>query len=129
MARDMPLRLLERWRHRLREARYTRFALLLAAGINLIAWILTLWFVLPRLSTNPFFALHYNIYFGVDRIGAPWKLLGLPLLGLLILLADAAFWLRHGAKDPLAGAFMLTLAVLLESLILFATFLTLLLNL
>lgn len=129
MAPDMFGRLFERHRLHLREARYVRFALLLATGINLLTWAFTLWFVVPRLDTSPFFALHYTIYFGVDRIGAPWKLLALPSLGFLILAVDAWFSVRHYDKDRLASAFVMTLAVLLESLIALVAFLTLLLNL
>ncbi len=121
-------RLFERHRLHLREARYVRFALLLATGVNLLTWAFTLWFVVPRLHTSPFFALHYTIYFGVDRIGAPWKLLGLPLLGLLILVVDAWFSVRHYEKDRLASAGVMTLAVLLQGLLALVAFLTILLN-
>lgn len=125
----MLAKLFERHRLHVREARYVRFALLLAAGINLLTWILALWFVMPRLSTSPFFALHYTVYFGVDRIGAPWELLRLPLLGLLILALDAAFSVKFYEKDRLASAFVMTLALLLVSLLCLVTFLTVLLNL
>jgi len=121
-------KLFERHRLHVREARFVRVALLLAAGINLLTWILTLWFVLPRLHTSPFFALHYNVYFGVDRIGAPWELLRLPLLGLLILSGDAWFSVRFYEKDRLASAFVMALALLLECLLAVVAFLTLLLN-
>ncbi len=128
MALDMFARLFERHRLHLREARYVRFALLLTAGVNLLTWILTLWFVVPRLRTSPFFALHYTIYFGVDQIGAPWKLLRLPLLGLLILSVNAYFSVKHYEKDRLASAFVMTLAILLEALLALVAFLTILLN-
>lgn len=129
MASVMFGRLFERHRLHLREARFIRLALLLAAGINLLTWILALWFVLPRLRTSPFFALHYTIYFGVDRIGAPWKLLGLPTLGLLILAVNAWFSVRHYGRDRLASAFVMALSLLLVSLLCLVTFLTVLLNL
>ena len=128
MAPDMFGRLFERHRLHIREARYVRFALLLATGVNLLTWILALSFVVPRLHTSPFFALHYTIYFGVDQIGAPWKLLRLPKLGLLILAVNAWFSVRHYEKDRLASAFVMTLALLLESLLAAVVFLTLLLN-
>ena len=121
-------RLFERHRLHLREARYVRVALLLSTGVNLFTWILTLWFVVPRLQTNPFFALHYTVYFGVDQIGAPWKLLRLPLLGLLILVVNAVFSVRHYQKDRLASAFVMALTLLLESLLALVAFLTVLLN-
>lgn len=106
-----------------------RLALLLSTGLNLLTWALSLWFVLPRLTTSPFFALHYTIYFGVDQIGAPWKLLRLPLLGLGILVVNAVLSVRLYQKDRLASAATLALTLLLEALILFVTFLTVLLNL
>lgn len=121
-------RLFERHRLHLREARTVRVALLLATGVNLLTWIMTLWFVVPRLDTNPFFALHYTIYFGVDRIGAPWELLRLPALGLLILVVDAWFSVRHYEKDRLASAAVMTLAILLQCLLALVAFLTILLN-
>ncbi len=121
-------RLFERHRLHLREARTVRVALLLATGVNLFTWIMTLWFVVPRLDTSPFFALHYTIYFGVDQIGAPWKLLRLPALGLLILAADAWFSVRHYEKDRLASAAVMTLAILLQCLLALVAFLTILLN-
>jgi hypothetical protein len=121
-------RLFERHRLHLREARYVRVAILLAVGINLLDWILTLWFVLPRLTTSPFFALHYNIYFGVDQIGPPWMLLSLPLMGLLILVINSYFSVLNYGKDRLASTFVMILAVLLESLLFLVSFLTLLLN-
>lgn len=122
-------RLFERYRLAIREARFIRVSLLLAVGINLLNWALALWFVLPRLATNPFFALHYTVYFGVDRIGAPWGLLQLPLIGLLLLLLDSALAAWLYAKDRLASAFLTALALLLTGLLLFLTFLTILLNL
>lgn len=121
-------KLFERHRLHLREARYVRVAILLAVGINLLNWILILWFVIPRLTTSPFFALHYNIYFGVDQIGAPWMLLRLPLMGLLILAVNFYFSVLNYEKDRLASTFVMILAVLLESLLLLVSFLTLLLN-
>jgi hypothetical protein len=121
-------RLFERHRLHLREARFVRVALLLATGINLFTWALVLWFVVPRLDTSPFFALHYTIYFGVDRIGAPWKLLALPALGFAILALDAWFSVRQYEKDRLASSFVMALAVLLEALLAAVAFLTILLN-
>lgn len=122
-------RILERYRLAVREARFVRVSLLLALGLVLLGWGLALWFVLPRLETSPFFALHYTIYFGVDRIGAPWRLLAYPALGTLILLANLAVSIRSYERDRLTAAFLMALTVLLEALLLFTTFLTVLLNL
>lgn len=121
-------RFFERYRLMVREARFIRVSLLLAAGLNLLTWLLLLWFVLPRISTSPFFALHYTIYFGVDRVGAPWEIAYTPLLGTLILLVNAILISKVYIKDRLAGAFLMALTIMLEGLLLFMTFLTILLN-
>ena len=104
-----------------------RVSLLLAVGLNLIAWGLAAWFVTPRLS-NPFLALHYTVYFGVDRIGPPWRMILGPLLGSGILALNYALAVHWYLRDRLASAFMMALALFLEALIVVSTFLTILLN-
>ncbi|MFA5854076.1 MAG: hypothetical protein WC866_03235 [Patescibacteria group bacterium] len=121
--------LFERYRLHAREARFVRFALLLSLGLNLLAWGIALWFVVPRLATSPFFALHYSVYFGVDRIGPPWGLLRTPLLGLALFAANLAITFRLYRTERLAAAFFMALTLLLEGLILVLTFLSILLNL
>jgi hypothetical protein len=121
--------LFERYRLHAREARFVRFALLLSLGLNLLAWALALWFVVPRWSTNPFFALHYTVYFGVDRIGPPWGLLRTPLLGLALFAVNVAVMFRLYRTERLAASFFMALTLLLEALILVLTFLSILLNL
>lgn len=124
----MIARFFERYRLAIREARFIRVSLLLSLGLNLLNWILVIWFVAPRLSTSPFFALHYTIYFGVDRIGPPWGLAQLPALGTLIFAVNLIVAVRSYAHDRLTGAFMMAAAVLFQALLLFAAFLTVLLN-
>lgn len=121
-------RFFERYRLTAREARFIRVSLLLSAGLNLLAWALTLWFAVPRLKTSPFFALHYTVYFGVDQIGAPWHLLFLPLLGLAILAVNASIAVRMYRGERLASGFLSALTLLLEALLLLVSFLTVLLN-
>ncbi len=120
--------LFARYRLQAREARFIRLALLLAAGLNLLAWWLALSFALPRLATSPFFALHYTVYFGVDQIGAPWKLVFLPVLGLGIFLVDACVAVRLFRRERLTSAYIAVVALLSEALLTVVTFLTILLN-
>jgi len=96
--------------------------------MNALAWVLFLWFVVPRISTSPFFALHYTIYFGVDHVGEPWRVGAIPLLGTAILLANTALMSKVYVKDRLTGTFLMAVTVLFEGLLLFVTFLTILLN-
>lgn len=111
-----------------REARVIRVSLLVAAGMNLLAWAVHLWFVLPRIATAPFFALHYTVYFGVDRIGAPWRLLALPLIGLLFLVVNAFVAGRLYVHDRLAAVLVMTATVFFEAMLLWTGFLNVLLN-
>lgn len=124
----MSERFFARYRLQAREARFIRVSLLLGLGLNLLTWGLTLWFVLPRLKTDPFFALHYTVYFGVDEIGPPWKLLFLPLLGFLILAANGLLAVRLHRGERSTSAFLSALNLLLETLFLVVAFLTVLLN-
>ena len=121
-------RFFERYRLLAREARFVRVSLLLSAGLNLLTWVLTLWFAVPRLKTSPFFALHYTVYFGVDEIGAPWKLLYFPLLGLLILAVNAVLAVRLYRGERFASAFLAALTLLVVALLSIVSFLTVLLN-
>jgi hypothetical protein len=121
-------RLFEHWRLAVREARFVRVSLLLAAGLVVLNWALNLWFVLPRLATSPFFALHYTVYFGVDQIGPTWRLAMRPLLGTAILLVNGFLALRFHDKERLVSAFLMALTLLLEGLLLANAFLTILLN-
>lgn len=120
---------IERHRLAVREARFVRASLLLSAGMNLLEWTLTLWFVLPRLATSSFFALHYTVYFGIDRIGPPWMLLTAPSLGFAILLMNGWVAARLFPRDRLAASFVAALTILLEALLLAVALLTVLLNL
>ena len=119
---------LARLRLALREARTVRVSLLIAGAMNLLAWILFFWFVLPRLSTAPFFSLHYTVYFGVDRIGAPWRLVSLPAIGLVVLLVNAVLIARLYVHERLAATLVTIATVFFEAMLLWTGLLNILLN-
>lgn len=60
--------------------------LLISLVLNLANWFWLLWRIRPQ--TEQIF-LHYNILFGVDYIGEWWRVLFLPISGLIILLINA----------------------------------------
>ncbi len=114
----------------IREARFIRVSLLLAASLNALHWMLVLWFIVPRLSGDAdFFVLHSTIYFGVDRIGEAWRLIGEPLFGTGLLVLNAAVASFFYVKDRLASAFLAGLSILLEALLLTTSFFLVLQNL
>lgn len=112
----------------LREARTIRVSLLVALGMNLLSWSMYLWFVLPRLATSPFFALHYTVYFGVDLIGAPWRLITMPLIGLVILLMNTVLVARIYINDRLTATLIMIATLFFEAMLLWTVFLNILLN-
>lgn len=59
-----------------------------AAGV-LISQIFIWWYIFANITPGPDqFFLHYNITFGVDLAGEWWKLLYLPLSGLIVFIAN-----------------------------------------
>ena len=83
------------------------------------------WYVLANIhpSSEQFF-LHYNVVFGVDLIGAWWKIYLLPAVGLLVLLLNYILGLYFYREDRLLSRlfsfftlffqiFLLTAAVLI----------------
>lgn len=74
---------------------------------NIVAWALPIAFVSRE---REIVILHYNVYFGVDLVGAYWQLLLAPALGLLFFGANLALaaYLYNRAKER-AGAYALLL--------------------
>lgn len=112
----------------LRETRVIRVSLLVSVGMNLLSWAVYAWFVAPRIATAPFFALHYTVYFGVDRIGAPWRLVSLPAIGLVFLIVNAFLTGRIYVEDRLAASLVMAATLFFEAMLLWVGFLNVLLN-
>lgn len=56
-----------------------------ALFLNVVNWVLIAFFNRP---VDFPIILHYNVYFGVDVIGAWWQVYSLPAIGLVILLVN-----------------------------------------
>jgi len=77
--------------------------LVLSLLVNIFVWFWLLWQIGP--VSEPIF-LHYNILFGVDYIGEWWRVLFLPLIGLIILLVNGILgWILYG-KDKFLAQFL-----------------------
>jgi len=62
-----------------------RYCLLIVAPmINLLGFALIFWKIWPIRDARSVFALHYNIYFGIDLIGQWWKIFLPPVAALII---------------------------------------------
>ena len=82
---------------------------LLAIIINLILWGYLAFNIHPK--TEPIF-LHYTALFGVDLVGAWYRLYFLPLGGLIIILLNFLLGWRLYQRDLFSGAVLAMVAVL-----------------
>jgi hypothetical protein len=69
--------------------------------LNFINWGLVAFFIRP---VDFPIVLHYNVYFGVDIIGAWWQVYYLPLIGLLILAVNTILgYIFYQQKERIAA--------------------------
>lgn len=108
--------------------RIVSISAIVAVILHFITWILLIWRGLP-LANRGFLPLHYNIYFGVDLIG-PWYELFIPVLfGLGALIINFFLITLIYERRRLFAHFFSLGTVLLELIILTASFFMILLNL
>ncbi|MBU2542597.1 hypothetical protein KJ785_03490 [Patescibacteria group bacterium] len=97
----------------------------LALILNITNWIWLLWEIRPQ---DELIFLHYNILFGVDLIGPWWKVLYLPIVGLLIILINIFLgWTLFG-KDKFFAYILNFVAVFCQVFLLLASSLLIFLN-
>lgn len=93
--------------------------------LNLANWFWLLWKIKPQ--ADPIF-LHYNILFGVDYVGEWWRVLFLPLAGLLIFLINGLIaWIMF-SKDKFAAELLNFVSLVCEIFLLVAGALLVFLN-
>jgi hypothetical protein len=88
----------------------------------------TVWLLFKIGFSSEQFFLHYNVLSGVDWVGLAWFTYGLPLLGLLILLANSFLgWYLH--KDhPHLGYIVNGVTLLIHGCIGIAVYVVIFLN-
>lgn len=91
--------------------RWVSLSLLIIATAQAIMW----WYTVSRVrpSDQQFF-LHSNIIFGVDLVGAWWKIYLVPTVGAIFLILNAllAWWLYR--SDRLAARLVLIFTIVVE---------------
>lgn len=107
----------------------TRFSVAVPLGasilLNLAMWGWLLWRV-PYGESQIF--LHYNVLFGVDFIGAWWKIFFIPLLGLVIALFNGAMgWVLFN-RDKFIAQLFNGVGLVAQLLLFISSFLLSLLN-
>ena len=103
-------------------------SLILALLVNVAIWIILSIKIGKQIEP---IALHYNIYFGIDRIGAWYNIYILPLGGLLIIIFNWLFGLYAYAKDNkniILGYFLNFGSLFVQLLLLAASILLILIN-
>lgn len=92
---------------------------------NLGIWFWLFWHIQPQES--PVF-LHYNILFGVDLIGEWWKIVYIPLTGLIILILNSVIgWLIYH-KDKFIAYVLNTTTVICHIFLAVSAYLIVFLN-
>jgi hypothetical protein len=90
--------------------------------------VLPLWRIFPFREARPFIPLHYNIYFGVDRLGAWQQIFWLPALGLGLFLLNIILQTSVFRHQSFLALMIAIATSLLEGIFLLAMILIILLN-
>ena len=81
--------------------------------LNGINWGLIAFFIRP---VDFPIVLHYNVYFGVDVIGAWWQLYSLPVIGLIIMVVNTVLGYLFYQKKERIVAHLLMLATFIAQI-------------
>ena len=97
----------------------------IALVINLGIWV-AFFLMIPYRESQVF--LHYTVLFGVDYIDTGWRIFGIPLFGLCILLANVTIgWLLF-QKDRFVGYVLCASAGLMQCFLAVTSILLIFLN-
>ena len=100
-------------------------AIPIALLLNLSNWIWLLWEIRPQ---EDMIFLHYNILFGVNYIGPWWKVIYLPIIGLVIIILNAILgWILYG-KDKFFSQLLNFIALFCQIFLLISSALLIFLN-
>ena len=97
----------------------------LAILTNIGIWVWLLWQIRPQ---EEFIFLHYNVLFGVDKIGPWYHVLALPLLGVAVILINTIIGWIHFEKDKFVGFILNMVSVFCQMFLAIAAYLLVFLN-
>ncbi|MDO8499627.1 MAG: hypothetical protein Q7S66_03130 [bacterium] len=101
-------------------------SLLLAVVSQGFSW----WYIFYNIKPSPEqFFLHYNIIFGVDLAGEWWKLLYLPIAGLVVIIVNFSLSFYFYERERLLARLLSLAAALFHIFLVVATVLIVGLNL
>lgn len=99
--------------------------LVLALALNAAMWGYIFWQFPP---TDAVVFLHYTIYFGVDLTGSWWRILLMPITGLVVILLHSMVFLSRYSQYPVIPATAYALAASFQGIMLAATYFVILSN-
>jgi hypothetical protein len=98
---------------------------MLAIVLNIALWI---WLFIQFPPTSDTVFLHYNVLFGVDLIGAWWRVLWVPILGAFIILLNTVVGWFSFAYDQFIATLCLVVCVAVQLLLYPAVYVLIFLN-
>ena len=118
------------WDSTYRDDRWVKILFIFSVIINIGIWIL-LWLKMqPQsyLSESGEIPLHYNIYFGIDMIGSWFTVFIIPLIGLVVIIANNILGYIFYIKDKVISYALIIPELMIQLVLLIASFLLILLN-
>lgn len=105
---------------------FIKFNLFLSLWLNAGLWAGLFW----RLKdAAEFVPLHYNIYFGIDRLGPYYQLFSLPFLGLLFIAVNFLLGAAFFSKEKLLSQILAGISSFSQLILILASIFILLVNL
>jgi hypothetical protein len=93
--------------------------------LNIAVWFWLFWQIRPQEEQ---IFLHYNILFGVDLVGSWWRIVFVPLSGLLIIIVNAILGWVLFRKDKFASQLLNATSVVCQIFLLIVASLLVFLN-
>lgn len=85
---------------------FIRIVTIFSAIILAMLWVLTAVKIVPLSAQNEYLPLHYNIYFGVDLIGAWYKIFAIPGAGTVFFIVNCALAVVFYKKEKILSYFV-----------------------
>ncbi len=116
--------------HPYREDLLVKITFIASIFLNAIIWLSLYWKIYPfsYLAQYGQISLHYNVYFGIDKIGSWSQIFLIPLLGIFIILFNNIIAYIFYLQDKLISYLILISQTILQLILLIAAIFVILLN-
>ncbi len=116
--------------HPYREDLLVKLTFIFSILFNITTWLALYWKIYPfsYLIDYGQISLHYNVYFGIDKIGFWYQVFFIPLLGLFIIIFNNILAYIFYLQDKLISYLILLSQFFLQVVLLLAAIFVILLN-